>query len=538
MWARTANAALGHAAPYLASLAPAAGALSRMIPRGGGPVRFRRRLILALAAVALLWIMLPYDNVVVLVLRWHGGNLWRAMLERAEGAAAAETESWLYPFPADSPPPFPVDFRSDVGIILKTGWGTRKRLPAWFEAFEDPETSPDDVLVVADFPVSEENSTVRYLGRRLEIHDAVDVMDWTGGFPDYTKSERLWKHHNMTTALAHGKEGAATMISRDAGWSMDAMKVSSSRLKWKGERVSKIGRNETGAKRIELNANSICFLQFVPALHMFETLMPAKKWYILVDDDTYLVKPSLQRLLEYINPRVPHYIGNAVGDFRARFAHGGSAIILSAGALDRIAGKGAKLRAEMYRRSLTETWGDRLLAMTAMQAGVYLEERYNRFFNGEPPRWTRLLPAEHKWCSPLVSFHGLAKPEAMREVGTLFAKLDRSKPLRWVDLWAALGADNVTKFSEYPVHHNWDHVGGTDERTLTERSITSAQACQDVCLRTARKGKGGCLAWTWIEDQSICNVSPWMSVGEEALGRYSGINVLRVRQLMKTCIGD
>ncbi|KAK3348435.1 hypothetical protein B0H65DRAFT_175646 [Neurospora tetraspora] len=58
---------------------------------------------------------------------------------------------------------------------------------------------------------------------------------------------------------------------------------------------------------------------------------PNKKWYLLVDDDTYLVQPSLKPLLAHLGS-VPYYIGNAVGDFRIRFAHGGSGIILSQGA--------------------------------------------------------------------------------------------------------------------------------------------------------------------------------------------------------------
>lgn len=259
--------------------------------------------------------------------------------------------------------------------------------------------------------------------------------------------------------------------------------------------------------------------------------MPRKKWYILVDDDTYLVKTSLLRLLEHMDYRRPHYIGNAVGDFRARFAHGGSAIVLSVGAMERIWRKGPRLLADQYRASLTEIWGDRLLAMTAMKAGVYLEERYNRYFNGEPPQWARLMPVEHRWCAPIVSFHALSKAEDMIAVGRKMAKLDY-KPLRWMDVWQVWGAPDVAKFAEYPVHHNWDHVGGTDERTMTTHGITTAQGCQDVCLRHGRT----CMAWTWIEDRSVCNISPWMSVGEMAEGRYSGINVPRARSLMKMCI--
>jgi len=35
-----------------------------------------------------------------------------------------------------------------------------------------------------------------------------------------------------------------------------------------------------------------------------------------------------------------------------------------------------------YRESLTETWGDRLVAKALMRVNVFVEERYGHFFNG------------------------------------------------------------------------------------------------------------------------------------------------------------
>lgn len=208
----------------------------RIIPRS------KRRILALLLPLLLLWMILPYDNIFVLVLRWHGGRMWRGLVETMEGAQAVATDSWLYHDSGSSggsgisrdgrAAPYPVDMRTDVGVILKTGFGTRKRLDAWFEAFvesggDSGRFLPEDVMVIADFAVDESNSTVEYKGRKLQIRDAVEIMDASGALPAFQTNDRLWKHKNMTTAIAHGKEGAATMISKEAGWSMDAMKVKS-----------------------------------------------------------------------------------------------------------------------------------------------------------------------------------------------------------------------------------------------------------------------------------------------------------------------
>src|SRR6478609_11513054 len=98
-------------------------------------------------------------------------------------------------------------------------------------------------------------------------------------------------------------------------------------------------------------------------MEMLYQKMPQKKWYIILDDDTFLVKPSLQLFLDRLNSREPHYIGNAVGDYKGRFAHGGSAVIISGEAMRRLFSR-PDIVARSYIASLDETWGDKLVATT------------------------------------------------------------------------------------------------------------------------------------------------------------------------------
>ncbi|OAA57914.1 hypothetical protein SPI_06799 [Niveomyces insectorum RCEF 264] len=332
--------------------------------------------------------------------------------------------------------------------------------------------------------------------------------------------------------------------------------------------------------------------------------MPHKAWYLLLDDDTFVVPASLRRLLAHLDPAAPHYLGNAVGDYRARFAHGGSAIVLSQGALRRLFGRAdvdpdrgvaAPVSPLLYVASVTETWGDRLLATTLLQVGVYLDERFVRLFNGARPRATRI--STDRVCLPLVSFHGLAQPAEMAETGRVFARLGRydqhrhpqplAPVLAWGDLWALYGRPTLAALQRQPVWPGADFVGrpGDDSSSaalVTRRTddVVTAASCRRLCMgddvggedededggnggnspprprwprRPAGNGGGGssnCLAWTWNATAQACLTSPWFVVGEDDDVRrmppssappppspiiYSGINVALMRQFVDRC---
>jgi hypothetical protein len=269
--------------------------------------------------------------------------------------------------------------------------------------------------------------------------------------------------------------------------------------------------------------------------------MGQKKWYLLVDDDTLLVPPTIRALLSRLDPDAAHYIGNPVGDFRARFAHGGSGIILSSGAVTRLQARlsrhEGRLLAGEYERSLSEVWGDRLLATALQRAGVYLDERFAALFNGERPRLTRMR--NDRMCLPLATFHGLAKGPEMREAGEVVGRWvgkDGAR-LRWMDVWEAFGGTRIgteawrgkTKKQQ---HDTRDHVGpGAEDEVLTRPRVGSAEECEALCARYWKR----CLAWTWIRDGNVCRVSPWVVVGAEAEGVVSGVNRERFEGLVDRC---
>lgn len=176
---------------------------------------------------------------------------------------------------------------------------------------------------------------------------------------------------------------------------------------------------------------------------------------------------------------------------------------------------------------MTTTWGDGLMATTLMKVGVYLDESYTLWFNGEPPRDTRMWA--ERFCLPLVSMHGLREPGAMAEVGALFA--DVTTPVLWHELGAMLGAPDPEDFVEHAGSANHSYVGRLDEHSTTLEGIKGWQHCLEECISRRET----CLAWTWEIGKKLCHVAPWYVVGNPQENALSGVNGELVMFLERKC---
>lgn len=255
--------------------------------------------------------------------------------------------------------------------------------------------------------------------------------------------------------------------------------------------------------------------------------MPKKKWYVMADDDTYLVKSSLALLLGHLNPSTTQYLGNPVGDFKGRFAHGGSAAVLSAATLSKLFDRNPKVVSDAYIESITATWGDKLLATTLMRLGIYLDEGYALLFNGEPPAMTRMWI--DRFCLPLVSFHGLGSGNSMEEVGEAFKGM--KEPVFWRQLGKIYGAADFDSFVGEPIRANMDFVGRLDEHSTTVENVGSVEECVKICGQHS----SDCLAWTWDTNGRRCHFAPWTITGDHHEGLLSGINFVLAKNLESSC---
>lgn len=435
----------------------------------------RSRVLILVFGCVLLWIVLPYDNAFILFVRWHLNTITSVL------RFPSANDQWLFQSSA-----FPLDM-DDVGLVIKTGFSTQERILAWLDALEDGRNQ-SNVVLVGDYS-TQLGAHFSHNGQQMPVYDVLASMLESGSLSSMPSSPRLLQYSNLTAAIASGRTDLARKIGETSGWELDIMK-------------------------------------HISGLELGYKLMPHKKWYIMLDDDTYLLNPSLQVILGHLDPTVPHYIGNAVGDYKGRFAHGGSAIVFSQAAMHRLFTQNPNVVSTAHLESLTANWGDKLTATTAMKVGIYLEERYNRYFNGEPPRQTRIRG--DRFCVPIVSFHKMS-PSQMMEVGRTFKNI--AKPVLWIDLWNIYKAPTFDAFLNDPVRSKWDHVGRLDESTMSINNVETKDACLNFCHFHAST----CLAWTWEAENNTCHISPWMTVGDGADSKFSGPNVPRARRLLSEC---
>ncbi|KAK2744277.1 hypothetical protein FQN57_004362 [Myotisia sp. PD_48] len=417
--------------------------------------------------------LIPYDNALRLAIRFNLG-VWFRKAHVLQ--TPFTTDRWLL-----QPPPFPINLAEDVGIILKSGFGTQERIPAWLASQQGSNLT--DLLIIGDF-ATRPGEHYDYHGRQLPVHDIVEWMLKKISILSSDPSHpRLLKYSKLAAAIASGDTNLALNLSKSFGWELDCMK-------------------------------------FISGLELAYHQLPAKKWYILVDDDTFIVPSSIKALLGNLEHKTNYYIGNPVGDYKGRFAHGGSSVILSQASMHRLLGQ-PKIVAAAHVQSLEQIWGDKLLATTLMQVGIYLDERYSHLFNGESPEISKLT--EDRFCAPIVSFHKLS-PSDLLSVGEKYT--NSVKPVRWTKLW---GIDQA--LSTETVKYSWDYVGRLDEETLTVQNIATAEECVQVCYSHSSM----CLAWTWESKKKACHISPWIIPGDKADGKVSGLNIPRVKRLSSRC---
>lgn len=445
----------------------------------GRLTRFQK---IALAVFAVLFVtyhITPYDSRARAFFRFQQNNVEDYLQN------SFPSDSWLF-----RGRQYPIDPDQDIGIILKTGYGTKNRVNVALQAL-DNETFYSDIMVVQDFPVMKKEQTYNFTnGKEIPV---IDIIGWNlerGALNGTMHLERMGKYKHLAEAIEAEEWVLSDGIGKDMGWELDAMK-------------------------------------FLPSLEYAWLNMPKKKWYLLLDDDTYIIKPSLAFLLSHINPSKPTFLGNPVGDYKGRFPHGGSAVVISGSAVSKLYDGHPEVVAEGHRESPTAIWGDKLLSTTFMKIGVYLDETYRRMFNGENPWMTRMWA--DRFCMPLVSFHGLGESNFMEQVGTTFKEMEG--PVFWRQLGDIYGAANFSSFHKEPIRADRDFVGRLDEYSTTYRDVENVPECIRLCGQHSKS----CLAWTFDSTLRLCHTAPWAIIGDAAEGRFSGINAPLAEWITNKC---
>lgn len=291
-------------------------------------------------------------------------------------------------------------------------------------------------------------------------------------------------------------------------------------------------------------------------------LMPDKKWYVLIDADTYLVWDNLLQWLSTMDPTVKEYYGSRIYIAGQPFAHGGSGAVLSGATVHTFAvennGTAAKWDAQIHN----ECCGDYMLSKALHEQGNALVD-VEPAISGQSP--ASMPWRDEFWCKPTVTMHHVS-PDFMKEVSAL----ERGRPPTSVGTAAAVSfgvhADKQQGFIapweifKYLVKdklegmpspkEDWDNISwklepgaGLTQKPDEETKKDSVEACADSCMSNdecyqymydgekcfigkafrlgqAREPKDGKKYWSgwrqdklsaWIDGQQQCDVSTFPS---------------------------
>ena len=158
--------------------------------------------------------------------------------------------------------------------------------------------------------------------------------------------------------------------------------------------------------------------KFLPLMQHAGVRWPRAKWYVYMEDDTYLFLPNVRRFLAGFDPREPHYLGSYAAKSDAVFAHGGAGFAVSRAAWEASFGRDGGGLVDEYQGYVEEhCCGDQVLGLALRDHGVRFGENGGdgKFTWGFNPlvHWAFAF-ARSNWCEPLLSWHKVHSRDVAR----------------------------------------------------------------------------------------------------------------------------
>ncbi|CAK7246052.1 MAG: hypothetical protein STHCBS139747_007674, partial [Sporothrix thermara] len=192
------------------------------------PVRRRRYwtrpgfVIVCLLAVC--YYFLPYDSTLRLSVRFNSQRVVNTFAQPPKSL-----EAWTLAPLSNTSKSLPDGGRhlpslyDDVGVILKTGYGTQHRVAAQIEALglQPDSVDAENVVVIGDW-----TGEVSYgdNGQKITVYDAIAPVLDSGVLGSRANCARAEKYRALAAAVHAGDDAEAMQISKAAGWELDAMK--------------------------------------------------------------------------------------------------------------------------------------------------------------------------------------------------------------------------------------------------------------------------------------------------------------------------
>ena len=326
----------------------------------------------------------------------------------------------------------------DMVLITKVGSATvHKRLLIHLAEQPLSHLYMPNRLYVSDYPLTINNIT---------FFDALSNVSSTISSLDEFKSLR-----GELKALVESNQNLDDMSSKDGGWKLDKYK-------------------------------------FLPMVAEAWRRFPRKKWYVVVEADTFLFWNELVKWLEHMDESKQYMFGHPTFcDYDGQstmFTHGGSGIVLSQALMEASFGQDPDFEHNHDDLIQKSAFGDALLSKSIYDSpGVNITELSREGgdkFNSDPPRVLKFHRGN--WCSPIMSVHHVTPSDTAHLYDfqrRIEPKLAAQDLIRWGDVW--------DEFIPQFLREAMEQVGRFDADT-------------QLSAASAEPGEVGVIGWQAIED--------------------------------------
>ncbi|SPO28246.1 uncharacterized protein UTRI_10198 [Ustilago trichophora] len=366
-------------------------------------------------------------------------------------------------------PPTSYRLEDDLVLITKVGSATvHKRLLIHLASQPTSNIYTPNTLYVSDYPLTLGNIT---------FFDALSNVSST-----ISQTEEFSTLHRELVALLESNQDLDTTMDHDAGWKLDKYK-------------------------------------FLPMVAEAWRRFPRKKWYVIVEADTFLFFNQLVKWLSTLDPQEQYMFGHpSFCDYDGKstmFTHGGSGIVLSRGIMEASFGTDSEFEHNHDDLIQKSAFGDALLSkaiydsdsVTLSELSPQAEDR----FNSDPPRILKFHRAN--WCKSILTFHHITPADAAHLYdfqNRIEPRLAADDTVKWADVWdefipgflkqameevGRFDEDSVLKAGSAEVGEvgviGWQAFEDWDSET-TNTITPSAVECQSTCREDVN-----CLMWEW-----------------------------------------
>jgi hypothetical protein len=253
----------------------------------------------------------------------------------------------------------------------------------------------------------------------------------------------------------------------------------------------------------------------IPSILEAYQMHPEKKWFMIIESDSYISLPNLANWIKQLDPSKPLYSGAQVMIGDMEFAHSGSGILLSQPAVKKLA-EAAPSKMSEWEEALKNTCcGDKTLAEAFKSLNISLHRSFP-VLQGETPY--SLDWSNRHWCKAAVTWHRMM-PQSIdmlwraerkwwsQHQSSASSSPTQSPPLLYKDLFSLLLLDVLRA---HPNRSQWDNLANSYTYTDDSRAQFahfSFEACRAACdLR------GECLQYAW--EPNKCRIGTVVRIGE------------------------